>query len=246
MCPHCGADSPLVYRGFTAHCTACGAVRAPMSAPSVNLAGVPSKLGGTLAAVVGWLVLVFGLAWALGAGLLLWAIFHVTAVALAVALPMAFIALGVGVTMVLVSRHLRTRGALRRREAREEGLLAWAAQRGSCTSEEAGRALGMSALEADRILTDVAKKEPERLAMDVGDDGMVRYRPLREFEGGGPGSRRDVYTREVRIADDAGQDHSFRADDEESFDEIDEGGASQPPLSSPDEDAGVTRGRRRV
>jgi enoyl-CoA hydratase/carnithine racemase len=217
-----------------------------MSAPSVNLAGVPSKVGGTLAAVVGWVVLVFGLAWALGAGLLLWAIFRVAAVALAVALPMAFIALGVGVTLVLVSRHLRRRGALRRREAHEEALLEWAAQRGSCTSEEAGRALGIPTLDADRILTDVAKKEPERLAMDVGDDGMVRYRPLideggasrppssspREFEGAGPWPRRDAYSGDVRVSDDAGRDQSFSAEDDGSYDQ--------------GEDRDATRGRRRV
>jgi hypothetical protein len=150
-----------------------------MSAPSVNLAGLPSKAGGTFAAALGGLVLVVGLSLALSAGLLLWAVFHITAVALALALPMAFVALGVGVTLLLLSRYLGRRGALARREAHEQALIAWAAQRGSCTAQEAGRAIGIAAAEADRILTDVAKREPERLALDVGDDGQVRYRPLR-------------------------------------------------------------------
>jgi enoyl-CoA hydratase/carnithine racemase len=201
-----------------------------MSAPSVNLAGVPSNVGGTFAAIVGWLVLVFGLAWALGAGLLLWAIFRVVAVALAVALPIALIALGIGVTMLLVSRYLRRRGALRRRDAHEHALMAWAAQSGSCTAEEAGRALGIPAPESDHILTDVAKRQPERLAMDVGDDGMVRYRPLGGFEGDRPGKRGDTPPCGVRISDEAARDQEYGTEIE----------------GDQDAEDGVTRGRRRV
>jgi hypothetical protein len=227
MCPHCGSDSPLVYRGLTAYCTACGAARAPLSAPSVNLAGVPSKVGGTFAAVVGWVFLSFGLAWALGAGLLFWALFRVTAVALAFSLPIALVALAVGVPLLLVSRHMRKSAALGRRQALEEALMAWAGQRGSATAQEAGRALGISASEADGILTVVAKREPERLAMDVGDDGQIRYRPLRSRDAARPEEEEDVFARRVRIPDDSPQRGPTDADAVGSYEEDEEGQSTQ-------------------
>jgi hypothetical protein len=205
-----------------------------MSAPSVNLAGVPSRVGGTLAAALGWLVLVLGLSLALGAGLLFWALFRIMALALAFALPMALVALGVGVTLLLVSRYLGRRGALRWREAREQALLAFAAQCGSCTAAEGGRALGISVAEADRILTDVAKREPERLAVDVGDDGKVRYRPLEGIARDYPDSGGRAYGRGVRVSDEVARDDGNGEEDEVAFE------------SDESVNGGATRGRRRV
>jgi hypothetical protein len=84
--------------------------------------------------------------------------------------------------------------------------------------------------EADHILTDVAKREPERLAMDIGDDGMVRYRPLVGSDGDRPGPRGNAFAREVRISDEAArdQDHGAEIEGDEGVED------------------GVTRGRRRV
>src|SRR5271170_3538369 len=95
MCPHCGRDAPIVYRGVVPYCTACGALRAPLSTPSINMAGKSSQMGGTVASVAGWLVLLVGLSMALGLGLLLWAIFT-AAVAATITLPIALIATVVG------------------------------------------------------------------------------------------------------------------------------------------------------
>ena len=61
VCPYCQNDAPVVYRGMVAYCTACGAVRpAVLPTKSINLAGQPSKVGGIVAKVFGWLVLFFG------------------------------------------------------------------------------------------------------------------------------------------------------------------------------------------
>ena len=46
MCPHCGREAPIVYRGVVPYCTACGALRAPLSTPSINLAGKSVADGG--------------------------------------------------------------------------------------------------------------------------------------------------------------------------------------------------------
>jgi hypothetical protein len=70
MCPRCGKNAPIVYRGVAAYCTACGAPRIPLASSSVTLAGQPSKVGGTVARVLGWIVLVAGLSIALMLALL--------------------------------------------------------------------------------------------------------------------------------------------------------------------------------
>ena len=57
LCPNCYKDAPIVYRGVSAHCTACGALRVPLANQSVNMAGQPSKVGGAVAKVFGWLLL---------------------------------------------------------------------------------------------------------------------------------------------------------------------------------------------
>ena len=103
MCPHCGRDAPIVFHGALPYCTACGALRTPLSGPSVNLAGKPARFGGAVANVVGWLVVVVGLSTALGLGLLLYALWTV-ALALAVALPIALVVLFVGGGLVTAGR----------------------------------------------------------------------------------------------------------------------------------------------
>src|SRR5262245_60060733 len=60
MCPHCRQNAPVIYRGIVAYCTACGAVRPPLTGSSLNLAGKGSRVGGTVAKVFGWLVLGIG------------------------------------------------------------------------------------------------------------------------------------------------------------------------------------------
>jgi hypothetical protein len=181
-----------VYRGVVASCTACGGLRLPLTGPSVNLAGAPSKVGGAVASVAGWLVLLFGGSLSLGIGLLLGAIFSL-GVAMAFALPIAFIALGVGLALLKGGSTLRRSGSDAALATREQALLAMAATAGrdpcgasggsrrGITAPAAARALGVSVEEADTMLTALAKREPDPLAVEIDDQGAVWYSAAPEF-----------------------------------------------------------------
>ncbi|HEY5241617.1 MAG TPA: hypothetical protein VIJ22_09135 [Polyangiaceae bacterium] len=175
MCPHCGREAPIVYRGVIPYCTACGALRAPLSSPSINHAGKPSKVGGTFASVLGWLVLVCGGSLALAVFLLSLAL-NAVGVGLAIAIPVAVVDLVIGIALVRSGRSLSSSGAEAARSTREQALLAVAAHRGSVTAADAARALGVGIAEADAMLTALAKRDPERVAVDVDDEGVVWYR----------------------------------------------------------------------
>jgi hypothetical protein len=141
----------------------------------VNLAGKPSKVGGAVASIAGAVVLLVGLSAALGLGLLLYAL--VTApVALAIALPIALVVLVFGVVLLTGGRSLSRSGASAERSTREQALLALAAHRGAVTAAEAAQALGMGVAEADGMLTALAKRDPERVKVDVDEQGGVWYR----------------------------------------------------------------------
>jgi hypothetical protein len=192
MCPHCGRDAPIVYRGALPFCTACGRPRIPLSSPSINLAGKPSKLGGVVATIVGGAVLLVGLSIALGLGFLLNAIFT-PAVGLAVALPIALIVLVVGVVLLGGGHSLRRSGAARERTTREQAMLALVAHRGRVTAADAALALGVGVAEADAMLTALAKREPEGVSVEVDDQGTVWYRAA--------GSSGEAVGRHVRVGE---------------------------------------------
>jgi hypothetical protein len=175
MCPHCGRDAPIVYRGPVASCTACGGLRSLLSSPSVNLAGKPSRVGGAVASAVGAFLLLLGLSLALGLGLLFYALFSAL-VALAVALPMALVVLVVGLVLLTSGRSLRRSGADAARATHDQALVELAAHRGAITAADAARVLGVSVQDADAMLTGLAKREPERMAVDVDEHGVVWYR----------------------------------------------------------------------
>ena len=175
MCPHCGRDAPIVYRGIVPCCTACGRLRPPLSAPSINLTGKPQQVGGTVVTAFGALALLLGLSAAAGVGMLLYALTTV-AVALAVALPIAFVALTMAIVLLRAGYTLRKSAAAAQRATREQALLALAEQRGPMTAGDASRALGILLSEADAMLTELAKREPDRVAVEVDDRGLIWYR----------------------------------------------------------------------
>jgi hypothetical protein len=180
MCPHCGRDAPIVYRGVVPYCTACGALRAPLSTPSINLAGKPSRMGGTLASVAGWLVLLVGLSITLGFALLLWLLFS-GVVAAAVTTPFALIATVIGWLLLRSGSSLRQSGADAERETRDQALLSMAGHHGPVTAVDAARLLNVTVATADAMLTELAKRDPDRIALDVDDQGVVWYRLARPF-----------------------------------------------------------------
>ncbi len=175
MCPHCGRDAPIVYRGVVPYCTACGGLRGPLTTASVNLAGKPSQVGGTVASIAGWLILLIGLSIGFGVGLLLWALFTL-GVAFAIALPATLVSTGIGVALVRRGSTMRRLGTDAERATRDQALLEMAAHQGPVTAIDAARALGIPVGVADAMLTELAKREPERVAVDVDDQGVVRYR----------------------------------------------------------------------
>lgn len=175
MCPHCGREAPIVYRGVLPYCTACGALRAPLSSPSVNLAGKPSRVGGTFASVLGWLVLAGGGSLALAVFLLFLA-FNAAAIGAAIAVPIAVMVLVMGIALVRSGRSLSSSGLEAERSTREQALIAMAAHRGGVTAVDAARALGVGVGEADAMLTALAKGDPDRVSVDVDDQGVLWYR----------------------------------------------------------------------
>ena len=79
MCPYCHTNAPLVYRGLTATCSACGRPRVPLTGASLTHAGKPARLGGAVLGAFGWVALFFGLVFSTLLGLLVYAIFTATA-----------------------------------------------------------------------------------------------------------------------------------------------------------------------
>jgi hypothetical protein len=164
-----------VYRGVLPLCTACGALRPPLSGRSVNLAGKPSKLGGRVSSVLGWLVLLVGLSVTLGVGLLV-ALLGPVSVALAVALPLGAITLGIAIPLLVGGTVLRRSGTEEERNVLEHALLSMLAEQGRVDASRAAAALAISTEQADALLTALAKSQPDRVAVDVGEDGTLWFR----------------------------------------------------------------------
>jgi hypothetical protein len=142
----------------------------------VNLAGKPSTVGGAVARVVGWLVLVVGVSLALGLGFLAWFLFTVT-LALAIGLPIGLIALAIGIALVASGRKLGRTGAQERQLTQEDAVFALAAHRGGVLhAEDVAVALALRRDEGDALLTSMAKRDPDRIAVDLDEQGGIAYR----------------------------------------------------------------------
>ncbi len=175
-CPRCHQNAPLVFQGLEAHCVACGAPRAPWSAGSVTYAGRPSRVGGLLARIFGWGALGVGLVVALFFGLLFGWIFPGTLAPWIVGGAIAALSMLVGVPLLMGGKRLDRTGEEAASGARMQGLFALAANRGGALrAHEASAALGVTAEEADALLTRLAKERPEDVTLDVSDQGEVVY-----------------------------------------------------------------------
>ncbi len=175
MCPHCGQNAPIVYRGVTAYCAACGHVRVPLTGNALNLAGQPSRVGSVVARVLGWIVLFGGLSFALGLGALTHLLFP--ALGLALGGSIAVLSLLMGALLLRGGKRLDEKGATAERNAREAAVFALAShQGGSLTAVDASRALDMPLLAAEELLEAIAKEQYERVAVDVDAQGTLVYR----------------------------------------------------------------------
>ncbi|HEX6272874.1 MAG TPA: hypothetical protein VFZ53_07540 [Polyangiaceae bacterium] len=193
-CPHCRQDAPLVYRGASAYCSACNEPRPPLSATSLNLAGRPSKLGGTASRVLGYGVLTAGLGTSVVLMLLFALLAPTSAMGYAVGIPLAIVSLIVGLALVYAGRRLHRSGADAEREARERALYALAANRGGLlTALDGARSLNLSVASVEAALTDWAKREPEHVSLEIDDEGAMFYVFSR------PGDRRDTFGKRYRV-----------------------------------------------
>jgi hypothetical protein len=176
VCPHCGQDAPLVYRGVVPYCTACGRIRAPLTNRSVNMAGRPASVGGTVAGVFGWLMLLGGIG---VAGLIatILALLHFPILALAVGGPIALLALLLGGGLVMGGKKLRTQGATTQKDTRVEAIFALAQTRkGILLAKDVAHALAMPVEEANALLETLAKTDSDHVSLEVDDDGGLFYR----------------------------------------------------------------------
>lgn len=176
MCPHCGKEAPIVYRGQLAYCFACNHPRAPLVAAGVNVTGKPSKLGGKVAAVLGWVVLAVMSALAL----LLGGLFHAllgAAAAWIVGGVVAVIGIAAALFLILGGRFLQRSGERAQFAARRDAVFALArSQEGIVRAGVAGAALGISSVEADALLTNLSREPESGVTLEVDGDGKLYYR----------------------------------------------------------------------
>jgi hypothetical protein len=178
MCPHCGQNAPVVYRGVAAYCTACGRPRVPLTGEALHLVGQPSRVGSVFARAFGWIVIGAGLSIALGIGavasFLQWPL-----VVFAVAAPVAVVSLITGGLLLRGGKHLDRQGAAAEKNAHARAVLALAAQRGgTLTAQDVSAALNVTPEAAEEILQSLAKEQYEKLAVDVDPNGTLVYRLL--------------------------------------------------------------------
>ncbi len=179
MCPHCGRNAPIVYRGVAPHCTACNRLRMPLAGPSVNLAGKGSQVTGRVANVVGKVIGGVGLSLSmLGAGLA-WVLSHDWSIVAVASLPVLVLFGVIAAPFVFGGKSLEQSGTKRESRVREQAVFAMAAQRGGLLSAwDVATALSMPSDVADAALTDMAKRFPDKIALELRDDGTVTYRFL--------------------------------------------------------------------
>lgn len=205
MCPHCRQNAPIVYRGVLAYCTACGAPRPPFSAKSVDLAGQPSKIGGTVARFFGWAVLLGGLFVAATLTAIFQAIWPEGFLGWALGVPTAVLSLVVGGLSLFGGGKLKKSGEDAQRSARFEAVYAMAATRqGVVTAVDVARTIGMPTDEADKVLTEMTKAYPDYVSLEVDDHGGLFYKLA------GVGAHKDKFGVKYRVAGDG----SVRVEDE--------------------------------
>ena len=176
VCPHCGKDAPVVYRGALPYCTACGKIRAPLSGPAVHMTGKPSRIGGQVTQVFGWVALVAGAMIALLVGSFFQWLFAGAIIGWVLGIAIFVITMMVAFALLKGGGALRDSGA--RAEARtfEQAVFALAQSRGGILSAlDVGQVLGMSDVEADGYLTDFAKKNPDRVRVELDEAGTIVY-----------------------------------------------------------------------
>jgi hypothetical protein len=179
-CPQCGKRAPIVLRGLESRCAACGAPRFLLGAPTVSLAGQPSRWGGAAASLVGLVVLVLGLSGSAGLWLLLQSIWPTHVFGWALAIPMAAATLLFGLLLLFGGRRLRQSGEQRAQQVQLQAVKSLVEHRRTpLTAQEVAQALDLPEPEADALLTRLAREAATDVTVDVDGQGRVAY----DFQG---------------------------------------------------------------
>jgi hypothetical protein len=169
-----------VLRGLDSRCAACGAPRSLLAAPSVGLAGQPSRWGGAAASLAGLSVLVLGLSLSLGVLLLLQSIFPAHVIGWAVAVPMAAASLLFGLLLLFGGRRLRQHGTARQHAVQLAAVKSMVEHRkGPVSAYEIAGRLELPEPQVDALLTQLAREQATAVTLDVDAQGHVVY----DFEG---------------------------------------------------------------
>jgi len=120
-------------------------------------------------------VLIFGGCTALGVSLLMIGLGWTMGAAV-FGLPIALLSLLIGVFLVRSGSSLAKSATRTENDTLRQALLAMASHRGAVTARDAAQALGIGVADADAMLTALAKSDPDRVAVDVDDQGNVWYR----------------------------------------------------------------------
>lgn len=151
-------------------------MRIPFTNASVNLAGKPAKIGGTLAGALGAVVLIGGAILALTVGVLVGSFVSVPG-GLALGVALGFFAVVAGLLLLYGGRSLWRSGESREQSTQERALFALASQHGwTLRAADVAEALDMTLEQADAHLTDLAKREMERVTVELDDNGQIFYR----------------------------------------------------------------------
>jgi hypothetical protein len=148
----------------------------PLANTSVTLAGQPSKVGGTVARVFGWIVLAGGwLVAALLAGLIV--LLGGEGAAAVIGGVIALISSIVAYALLRSGKELKKSGDDTEQATKNQAIFALANTHGGVLKAwDVARMLHVSPKEGDDILTKLAKEHPDHVTVDVDDEGDVLYR----------------------------------------------------------------------
>ncbi|MBX3229451.1 MAG: hypothetical protein KIT84_17465 [Labilithrix sp.] len=162
---------------MSAYCTSCGAPRMPLANTSVTMAGQTSKVGGTVARVFGWIVLVVGLLIALALGGLMAALGATAGWVVGINAPIVLVVAIAAYALLRGGRALKQSGDDTELATKNQAIFALANTRGgTLRAWDVAQMLQITPKEADDILTKLAKEDSDRVKIDVDDEGNVLYR----------------------------------------------------------------------
>jgi hypothetical protein len=219
----------------------------------VNLAGQPSKVGGQITRVFGWIVLVLGTLIAAGTLAMCGAMVGMaTAAPWVLSVPIALTAWILSYFLLKGGKQLQQSGADTQKATRSQAVFALANTRGGMvTPNDLAQAISVTPKEADDILTAMAKEDSDHVSIEVDDNGNIYYRfaaahwtaiasnpanwerPQASRQGAmapnaAPGVQQRVAPPTARVADEGGQNVRVESSEPEP---IEDEFASEPDLA---------------